>query len=222
MFGVPPNTSSPDTGRTGRHCAHQEFNDKRWRTEGQRGARRPAPRPGWSRSQIIPILGTVKSGQTGACGQSARQMARPSVQVRRSPSQSVAVSRSDLERGSGKTYEPFAPFCGYSVIVNPRGRFGFRTVKPMSGFDPPPLYELRRTGRLSSHPKNLCKCFTMNNLQTNHNAGRSKSIKVNQSDLVRCFWGGGGISVPSLPSFPLLHPTTAWLTLPPGCRRLAL
>ncbi len=42
------------------------------------------------------------------------------------PSHRVAVSRSDLENGSGKTYEPFVPFRGHSVIVNPSDRSGIR------------------------------------------------------------------------------------------------
>jgi hypothetical protein len=66
----------------------------------------------------------------------------------------VAVSRSDFMKGPVKIYEPFVPFRGHPVNVNPRNRFGFRTVKPMSGFDslsrrsfseggsltPPPFY----------------------------------------------------------------------------------
>jgi hypothetical protein len=47
----------------------------------------------------------------------------------------VAVSRSDFVKGPVKIYEPFVPFRGHSVNVNPRDRFGFQTVKPMSGFD---------------------------------------------------------------------------------------
>jgi hypothetical protein len=47
---------------------------------------------------------------------SAEPIFLPSVRWASHP---VAVSRSDLEKGSGKTYEPFELFRGYSVIVNP-------------------------------------------------------------------------------------------------------
>jgi len=68
----------------------------------------------------------VKVGQTH--GQHACQAGNTPIKPRRSLSQRSGVR-------FGKTYEPFAPFRGHSVIVNPRDRFGFRTLKPMSGLD---------------------------------------------------------------------------------------
>ena len=108
------------------------------------------------------------------------------------PSHCVAVSRSDLEKGSAnlsgqfqgnskrfkviqtkkrknscKIYDPFVPFRGHPVIVNPRNRFGFRTVKPMSRLD-------------SRHF--VCKYFTMNDLHNNQPSGGSRSVKPGQTD----------------------------------------
>jgi hypothetical protein len=83
------------------------------------------------------------------------------------PSHRVAVSRSDFVKGPVKIYEPFVPSRGHPIIVNPRNRFGFRTVKPMSRFD-------------SRHF--VCKYFTMNDLHDNQPSGESRSVKPGQTD----------------------------------------
>jgi hypothetical protein len=73
VFGVPPNTSSPDTHRAGRRSAHQDVKDGLWKTEGECGARRPALRPGRSRSSIIPLPCPIKVNQSDSVGQAGGQ-----------------------------------------------------------------------------------------------------------------------------------------------------
>jgi hypothetical protein len=77
------------------------------------------------------------------------------------------VIQTKKRENSSKIYEPFVPSRGHSVIVNPRNRFGFRTVKPMSRFD-------------SRHF--VCKYFTMNDLHNNQPSGESRSVKPGQTD----------------------------------------
>jgi hypothetical protein len=108
----------------------------------------------------------------------------------RTASQSVAVSRSDLKIGSGKTFEPFVPFRGNSVIVNPHDKPGCQTIK--LGL---PRRLVRRSGpgeggslccesgsnrcAPSSWWPNLWKYFKMNGLHTNlHSGGQTQSNRV--------------------------------------------
>jgi len=73
VFGVPPNTSRPVARTPWQHPAHPYFKTL-VRMAGECGARRTAPRPGRSRSQIAPVSQTrskrvkpIVSRQTGRC-----------------------------------------------------------------------------------------------------------------------------------------------------------